>query len=230
MATRKDTCAPLLSLAVHEFRTPASVVSGYLRMLQRDDATPLNERHRRMVDEAEKSCARLVALIAEMSEVAKLDEGLTPIGQTPVDVFAIIQELAASVREAEDRDVRFEVRGETSGAALTGDATRLRGAFSAIVRAILREQPSPSTVVAERRFDAQDGANAAVVVVAEASAVQTVYMSKPVSFDEKRGGLGLALPIARRIIEAHGGRVWSPASPAERSAAIVSLPLSQPRR
>ena len=53
---------PLLSLAVHEFRTPRQVVGGYLRMLQRDGGGPLTDRQRHMIDEAEKSCARLVAL------------------------------------------------------------------------------------------------------------------------------------------------------------------------
>ena len=46
------------------------VVGGYLRMLQRDTAMPLSERQRKMIDEAEKSCARLVALIAELSEIS----------------------------------------------------------------------------------------------------------------------------------------------------------------
>src|SRR5712691_8904291 len=105
MPTRKDSCAQLLSLAVHEFRTPAGVVSGYLRMLQRDEATPLNDRHRKMVDEAEKSCARLVALVAEMSEVSKLDAGVTMLAMDPLDVFVVVQEVAEGVHEAADREV-----------------------------------------------------------------------------------------------------------------------------
>jgi len=225
MPTRKDSCPQLLSLAVHEFRTPASVVSGYLRMLQRDEEAPLNDRHRKMVDEAEKSCARLVALVAEMSEVSKLDAGVTTLGKAPLDLFHLIQELADGVHEARERDVRFEVRGEARGAVMTGDDARLRTALSAIFRAILREQPSACTVVAERRLDARDGASAAVIVVAEQSAVRAAYESKPAPFDEKRGGLGLALPLARRVIEGHGGRLWSPGSTADRGAAIVSLPL-----
>ena len=39
-----DEYVRLLSLAAHEFRTPASVVAGYLRMLQRDTEAPLPER------------------------------------------------------------------------------------------------------------------------------------------------------------------------------------------
>jgi signal transduction histidine kinase len=46
-----------------------------------------------------------------------------------------------------------------------------------------------------------------------------------IPFDEKRGGLGLAVPLARRVIEKHGGRVVSSENQG-RSIAIVTLPLS----
>ncbi|HEV8345634.1 MAG TPA: HAMP domain-containing sensor histidine kinase [Vicinamibacterales bacterium] len=229
----------LLSLAVHEFRTPASVVGGYLRMLQRDPEANLTERQRKMIDEAEKSCGRLVALIGELSDISKLDAGLIVFVRQPVDVFTLVGEVAELVQEARDRDVRLEVRGERAGARVSGDATRLRSAFDAIFRAILREKPGPATVIAERRLDARGGVMAAVVVIADESSVQAAYERVPGPFDEKRGGLGLALPLARRVIEGHGGRVWSPAAadgaadgsePRDalaRGSAIISLPVTE---
>src|SRR5207253_4509004 len=92
LAARADP--QLLSLAVHEFRTPASVVGGYLRMLQRDTDPPLSERQRRMVDEAEKSCARLVAIVAELSDLGKLDSGAIALARQPIDLFQTIREVA----------------------------------------------------------------------------------------------------------------------------------------
>jgi signal transduction histidine kinase len=44
-------------------------------------------------------------------------------------------------------------------------------------------------------------------------------------FDDLRGGSGLALPIARRVIEAHGGRMWSPPGESRTPAAAVAIPL-----
>ena len=147
----------LLSLAVHEFRTPASVVGGYLRMLQRDAAGELNDRQRKMIDEAEKSCARLVALIAELSDVSKLDSGAIALARQPVDVFALVSDVAEHVQEARDREVRLEVQGENGAARLTGDPTRLRSAFDAVFRAVLREKAGPCVVIAERRRETRDG-------------------------------------------------------------------------
>ena len=89
-----DSYPHLLSLAVHEFRTPASVVGGYLRMLQKDTDPPLTERQRKMIDEAEKSCARLVAIVAELSDIGKLDSGAVKLAQQPFDLFTLVEEVA----------------------------------------------------------------------------------------------------------------------------------------
>ena len=226
----EESYPKLISLAVHELRTPASVVGGYLRMLQRD-TDPLTDRQRKMIDEAAKSCARIVDLIAELSELSKLDSGIAPLEDRGFDFFALVQEVAEGVHEADDREVRLEVRGPAAGAPMNGDPRRLRTAVEAIFRAILREQPGGRTVVAERRLVPEAGGAGAALVVAGDGSVQSAYDASPAAFDEKRGGLGLALPIARRVVEAHGGRLWSPApdggneETVGKSAAVLVLPL-----
>jgi signal transduction histidine kinase len=220
---RDESYTELLSLAVHELRTPAGVVGGYLRMLQRGEA-PLSELQRKMVDEAERSCQRLVALIAELSEIQKLDANLVELAQQRLDAFPVMAEAAKGVYEPDERNVRLEVRGKPAGASMPGDVTRLRAAFAAIYRASLREMPANTTVIADRRLDRRHGVASAVLVIAAEAKVQAAYDAQPVPFDEKRGGLGLTLPIACRVIERHHGRIWSPAG--GHAAAIVSLPLS----
>jgi signal transduction histidine kinase len=224
----------LISLAVHELRTPASVVAGYLRMLQHDSESPLTERQRRMVDEAEKSCGKLVGLIASLSEVAKIDDGQITMARKKTDLFELVAEVANSVHEAEDREVRLVVRGDADGAPIHADLARLQAAFASFIRAILREQPASCTVVAECIRVTGSGAASAVVVVGEESIVQRAYEAPRAPFDEKRGGLGLTLPIARRVIERHGGGVWSPAAAPDeawaRRAVIITLPMSETRR
>jgi signal transduction histidine kinase len=223
MASPGESYTELLSLAVHEFRTPAGVVGGYLRMLQGDKDAPLSDRQRRMIDEAERSCQRLVALIAELSEIQKLDDDLIPMAEQGFDAFPAMAEAAQGVREVEDRDVRLVVRGEAAGAPMLGDVTRLRKAFATIFHASMREMPAGTTVVAERRIDQRDGQTSAILIIADEPNLQTSYEAEPFPFDDRRGGLGLSLPIARRIIERHRGRIWSPAG--SRAVAILSLPV-----
>jgi signal transduction histidine kinase len=224
----------LMSLAVHELRTPTSVVGGYLRMLQQDTSAELSERQRRMVDEAEKSCARLAALIGEMSDLSKLDAGTAAVKTEPFDIFHLVVEVTRGVHEGQDREVELNMRGLTSGGQVTGDRTRLKTAFEVIVRAVVREQPAATRVFVETSRAMRDGRPAARVTVAPESDLQRALESEPVSFDDARGGLGLGLPIARRVFDRHGGRVWS-ALPDQgvdlpvgsRGAIVVSLPLSE---
>lgn len=219
--------AELLSLAVHEFRTPASVVSGYLRMLQRDETAPLTERQRKMVDETAKAFGRMVELVNELSDIGKLDDGRLTLQQTPIDLFELIEDVAAGTTEAADRDVQLESRGATTGATLRGDAARLRTAIAALLRAVLREQPGACTVVVERRLS--DDRREATIAIAADAQIDAAFAAARAPFDDKRGGMGLLLPIARRIIERHGGAIWSQPSPSgepiARSGIVVRFPV-----
>jgi hypothetical protein len=116
------------------------------------------------------------------------------------------------VHEGADRDVHLAARGPSAGAAIAGDSARLATAIDAIFRAVLREKAGPATIVVERRLEDGDGGRRAVVIVADEESAPAAYAATPGEFDEKRGGLGLALPLARRVVEGHGGRLWSPAS------------------
>jgi len=228
---RAENYPQLLSLAVHELRTPSSVVAGYLRLLLRDGGEPMSEQQRKMIAEAEKSCARFIALVGELSEISKLDSGAAQIVRQPIDVFALAGEAAEHVHEASDHGVQLELQGDASGAPAAGDATRLRAAFQAVFRALLREKAGPATIVVDRRRVVRDGQPMAVVVIADKSDVQAVYEGAVDLFDERRGGLGLTLPLARRVIEGHGGRIWAPpvadGGDRARGSAVIALPIAE---
>jgi signal transduction histidine kinase len=229
-----DPFAQLISLAVHELRTPIGVVSGYLRMLLRDEDEPLTPRQRRMVEDADKSCVRMAALVAELSEIGKLDGGAIRFAVQRVDLIGLIREIAPNVQDGSDRDVRLAVHGPSEPVEISGDTARLRAAFDAIFRAVVRERPGPATVVADCRRAAIGGVDSLVVVVADEADLDEAARRDRRPFSEARGGMGLALPLARRVIEVHRGRMEAPQPLAgrrdsddriARSSAIVTIPL-----
>src|SRR5688500_589268 len=216
-----------LSLAVHEFRTPVTVVSGYLRMLLREQGGPLTEKQRKMLEEAERSCARLGGLVAEMSELGKLEARELALARQEFDLGALLEELASGMQEGDDRGVRLEIRRCSEPVIVTGDRTRIGSALKALMYAALRERGEPGVVVAECSTRAS-APGSVIVAIGEASLLSSLTQAAggtPPAFDEWRGGLGLALPVARRVIEAHGGALWSAGDGQPRGAAALRLPL-----
>src|SRR4029453_10009487 len=111
----------LLSLSVHEFRTPITVVAGYIRMLLKDRAGALNDQQRRLLEEAEKSCGRLSSLVAEMSELSSLEAGATSFNRSSLDVTALLEETIAGLPQVPDRDIGVELSSVDAPATIKGD-------------------------------------------------------------------------------------------------------------
>src|SRR3954471_7458531 len=100
----------LLSLSVHELRTPISVVAGYLRMVLKEPAGTLDERCRSMLENAEKSCARLSALVAEMSDLSALEAGTAAFKKAPVDIRSLLTAAIGALPGLADQNVTVELR------------------------------------------------------------------------------------------------------------------------
>jgi K+-sensing histidine kinase KdpD len=217
----------LLNLAVHELRTPASVVSGYLRMLLAGHAGPLNERQQKLVTEAERSSRRLNDLVADLSTLANLEAGTLSLPAQRVALFALIRDVAAETREGRDRGVVIEVRTPADEAEVMADSVRLRAAVATLLMAMARERAMPGTLVIDGRVESHAGAAHVIVRLGEEAALPR--LDGPAGrFDIWRGGLGVALPLARHVVEAAGGRLWSPRGRANRSATGLALPLAPP--
>ncbi len=226
MTVEHNSFPRTLSLAVHELRTPVTVVGGYLRMLLREQGGPLTEKQRKMLEEADRSCARLGALVAEMSELGKLEARELALSRQEVDLDALIAEVASGMHEGEDRGVRLAVRGASRPVMVAADRTRLSAALKALMHSALRERGEPGVIVVESSV--VDGSPAwAVVAIGDESVVPSLTQAAaaPPPFDEWRGGLGLALPVARRVIEAHDGALWSASDGDARAASALRLPL-----
>ena len=86
-----------------------------------------------MIDEAANSCARLVALIAELSEISKIDSNSAPATHDTFGLFTDLDHVAVNVPNEDGREVRLQLGGMAAGATLTGDRLQLRAACGAFL-------------------------------------------------------------------------------------------------
>jgi signal transduction histidine kinase len=225
--TERDLFPRTISLAVHELRTPVTVVCGYIRMVLKEHGGPLTEKQKKMLQEAERSCERISALVAELSDLGKLESRELSVAQQEIDLSRLVVELASDMHEGEDRGVRLDIRVPTRPIVVTGDRARLSAAITTLLHAALRERGEPGVIVAD--CSVLDGTPPwAVLAVGEEDALPSLIaaaLGTPPPFDEYRGGLGLALPVARRVVDALGGALWSAPGERPRAGSALRLPL-----
>jgi signal transduction histidine kinase len=214
----------ILSLSVHEFRTPMTVVAGYIRMLLKDRAGALNDQQRKLLEEAEKSCGRLTALLAEVSELSTLEGGTATFNRQTTDLNAVVRSAVEQLPPPADREVHLDLQLPESESPITGDSTKLAQAIGAVIAALRRELVTSDRLVVRVRRAAHNRNVDYEILVAEESAIGALE-SEPrdsaTTFDEWRGGVGLSLINARRILNAHGGGIYAPAEGGKARARMV---------
>jgi len=192
-------------------------------MVLKERAGPISEQQRKLLEEAEKSCGRLSGLVAELSDLSALEGDRATFTSTTIALDGLLAEQVASLPELPDREVRVELEAD-GPVRIQGDATRLRSAFSALMTALRREVIDSDRMIV-RVSQSKPGSMCviAIGIPGEIDGFASANPSRLGRFDEWRGGSGLSLPIARRVIGQHGGAIFAP--PGDKKAgAVILLP------
>jgi K+-sensing histidine kinase KdpD len=214
----------ILSLSVHEFRTPMTVVAGYLRMLLKEKAGPLSDQQRRLLEEAEKACGRLTVLLSEVSELSTLEGGTAAFNKQSTDLNALLPIAIEQLPPLPDRQINIDVQLVDGQAPLRADPVKLGQALGAIIAALRRELVTSDRLIVRAQRRAAKGSSSYEILVGDDAAVAALAaedVASGATFDEWRGGVGLSLMNARRILNAHGGTVHGPASGGKASVRIL---------
>ena len=196
-----DELPRLLSLLSHELRGPLGVVRGYLKLLEQR-GTELSEQHLRAITAALRATDRAAAVLDQASKLAQLNRDEMHIELTRVSLDLILDDAVRKVTLPENPVIKLR-RGGPCGEYVLADAQFLSDVFTTLIGAIARAQPKAatiSTVCTLEPFETRDGIVIELVTSPEGESTRR-------AFDISRGGLGLELPIAARVIAAHGGTI-----------------------
>ncbi len=210
----------MLTLVAHELRTPLTVAAGYLKMLDSERFGTLAPGQRSAVAAAIRSCEQLLALAADLSTLARLDRGELALAHGPVRASALIDAAIAACPASEHHTVQYESAG-TADPTLLADGTRLGRALTALLTAVGRAVPDGTTVRVERALETAGDEGWLVIGIGKADAAAE---AAPKPLDLWQSGLGVALPLALRIVSLEGGTVE-----ADSMAVRVRLPVAAGR-
>jgi signal transduction histidine kinase len=192
------TIAALLSLAAHELRQPTGVVRGYLRALEQEPA--LNQRVRRITSEATTAADRMVELLDEIGELAKLKDGSIRLSLKSMSLRSVLNQAVQAAELPASHDVELDVVAPADVRKRVDEA-RLRTAIGTLIYVLARAQTGAATI--DLRLTKMTASTSILVTP------RTLGRGKIVDqgLDLSRAGNGLLLPIADAIIQAHGGKL-----------------------
>lgn len=223
-----------VSDASHELRTPIAVIQGYVNMLDRwgkDDRAVLEESIAALKAEG----THMQELVEQLLFLARGDSGRNVLERAPVNLAALAAEVAdESAMIDSDHDYRLGFDREAVGDAryvVIGDASMLKQSIRVMVQNAARYSPEGTAITLGVASD-DGGVSYSVrdegigMTPEEAGHVFERFWRADAARDVSKEGTGLGLPIARWIVERHGGTIDLVAREGVGSRFTVRIPRS----
>jgi signal transduction histidine kinase/DNA-binding response OmpR family regulator len=217
-----------VATASHELRSPLTSIKGFVELLRAGDG--LDDRQREFLDIVLVSTNRLVDLVNDLLDVARLEAGRVEVHRRPVDVGEVLADVTTLLRgriEAKHQELAIEVAPDTPR--ILADATRLRQMLTNLVtNAHLytdeggRLSLSASQLGAGVRIEISDTGHGMTP-----DELEHVFER----FSRGAGstgtpGTGLGLSIVKSLVDLHGGTIDVSSTPGEGTTFAVTLPAA----
>ncbi|WP_288416723.1 PAS domain-containing sensor histidine kinase [uncultured Novosphingobium sp.] len=217
----------------YQLRTPLTSIGGFAELLQAGVGGELSESGTEYVQAIIDSAERLGEQIETILDLSQSEAGLLPLAREDVELMPLIRTL---VEERSTRISRaglmLDLQGSNLMGTIKGDRRRLARAFGHLLDNAIAATPEGGRILVQVARERQNGRSVAQVVVSDngpgmakdvlASALDGVKISDDGTTIERRQGLGL--PLARQLIQAHGGTLRLLSEPGQGTAAVVELP------
>ena len=248
-ANRQKTV--FLASAAHELKTPLAVMKGYYDLLLSGSLGKLSDRQREIVQDSKESCDRLVRLVSMFLNYSALESGKLVLQLRENDLRDCLVEMTGRWSEAFQRKgVKLESQIDPSVPTFKFDYQKVQQAAANLLDNALKHTPNGGTVtlrarphfwerrvaevapVEERRRFRLPRPNSVEVSVTDSGAGiapehhQEIFEDF-VRVDRNTSGMGLGLAIAKRLIQAHRGKIWVESESQRGSTFAFLLPMDQ---
>ncbi len=218
----------------HELRTPLNSILGFSQVILEELDGPLTPDMANDLSLIEKNGKHLLNLINEILDMAKIEAGRLSLNPEPVNLRSLIEDVLESTASlARDKSLYLRIDNpEQADITLMLDYTRMRQVFINLfgnaskfteTGGVTVDFEKKANKISIRFKDTGIGIppNKLDMIFEQFSQVDT-------STTRKASGTGLGLPISRRLVELHGGRLWAESTgiAGDGSVFIVELPIT----
>jgi signal transduction histidine kinase len=219
----------------HELRTPLNSILGFAEVLLLGLDGPLNDTMVNDVNLIQKNGKHLLSLINDVLDMAKIEAGKMNLIFEKFSLRDLMEEtLDITSSLAREKSLALQIMpGSQDQFEINADRVRLRQVFINIVSNAVKFTEKGGIEINTVRFPAEQK----LIITFKDSGMgipkemlETIFESFSqvnTSTTRQVGGTGLGLPISRKLIEMHGGKMWAESAgiPGEGSTFLVELPF-----
>lgn len=222
-----------LAMMSHELRTPLQAILGYAELLLTDPVNVLTPAQAEDVRTIHAGAGRLVALIAQMLDLSRLEAGQVPLRALPVDVATILAEVQQQVApQAAARGLALHLDPPGDLPPILGDELGVYQIVLNLVGNAVKFTESGEVAV---HADAAEGAvtitvrDTGIGIASEDQAqIFEPFRQAGRGMTRRYEGAGLGLAIVKQLVAQQGGRISVMSQLGEGSTFTVVLPAAPP--
>jgi len=199
----------------HELRTPLNSILGFTQVILEGIDGPLTDFMDTDLQLIEKNGKHLLNLINEVLDMAKIESGRLSLTFEAVDLRELLGDvLETTSPQAKDKNIylRLDANPEDD-LVVTADQIRMRQVMLNLVANAIKFTDTGGVTIhinktgdllRIRFLDTGIG-----IPIDKLETIFEAFSQVDTSTTRKAGGTGLGLPISRRLVEMHGGRLWA---------------------
>lgn len=215
-----------IAVAAHELRAPLAAVITYATLMEEN----LGQAARDHLHVIMGAATRLQLLLDDMLNLRNLDAGATQLLPQPVSISEAVQEAVRSLAHlvaAKEQRVRIDLRPELP--LVFADPDKLQVILLNLIANAIKFTPDGGEITIDATVEGDTLATSVHdtglgISDVERERVFESFYQVADSLRREQAGLGLGLPIAKGMVELHGGRIWVESEVGQGSTFSFTLP------
>ncbi len=220
----------------HELRTPLNAVIGFSELLEAGIYGALSEKQADSVHSIHSSAQHLLRIINDILDISKLEAGKTELNEEEIDVRDVIASCITLMQpRADESHLKLKVREQSTIHRIYVDERRIKQVLLNLLSNAVKFTPFGGSIEVLIRF-LPSGACAISVVDTGVGIPEdkieiclTPFGQVDSGLDRQFEGTGLGLPLARSLMEAHGGTLDLTSIVGIGTTAVIEFPPERTR-
>ena len=216
----------------HELRTPLNAILGFAEQLHLTAANALTASQLRYIGIIQRSGNHLLNLINDILDMSRLDAGRLPLQIAPVPVADLVESTLAVVGSTiAQRDLRVHTEVADTLPPIEVDEQRMRQVLLNLMANAIKFTPDGGTVTVDARLGAPGTVTIAIsdtgvgMTPEEIPRALEKFRQVDNSLTRRHEGTGLGLPLAKALMELHGGHLVIDSAPGLGTTVTLHIPV-----